>query len=1001
MEEDLADTLFELSTVLTELEQPSEAVPLLRRCLQIQMARHGEQSEDALMCNELLAKALSEADQKGEEVVQTLRRGLEMKRNVHGEDSQEVADAHNELAVALQEMGESQLAEQEARNALSLHIELFGESHMYTGTCICNLATLLQQQNKLHPAEMLLRHCLRIYEAELGATHEDTVEVIASLVDVLWYLKRVDEACSLLTRQLDLQSKQPDIDPVVLAQGHAALGALHWERKDADAALSAFEKAEDNYQQAIDSLDSTLPETAEEEEELAERRLDLGTELASCLNSMGIVLQEQGHPEKALARLLRAVQLYEVTMGPQHAFVGIGHHNLGLIRFELGQLEPARRSLEIAVEVCRHSLGTLHRDFRGALESLKHVLYETGQPFEACEPLMRAEAQARDEALSCLQSNIRLRRKRRLRGVYIPLQGLPPPPPRSRRPLSFRKASFRKESFSKNGNMPMMRRGQSFGKGGQSFDKRGSFPLMMRGTQSFSRVQYNGQPESESPEPPERISERGNDEGWPDDEPGLGTPPPPPPARRRSRVSGEGSASATPAKEEEEESPSAAPAPSIAEMSSDAAASAAIAAGLPPPPPPRRQSKSDAAPSGADFPPPPPPRAIKTDTAEKYADLLDPTNSPSKPAPTISHAVAQAVAEAAKGVVALPGDDIIIMPTMYGGVAMPGEVPRGFMVSPPAGSEPPPKWDGVMPADFGDDPDDDEPIGAGVPITLENFHSFTNAARQHLTRVVSFKKTEKEEKAAPAAAGERSLFTDPSAAAFGDSTTLSPLKRVDSPDHGREWLAPTATYPKKAPGKLTAPAVFQQAPAPPPPPRAPYIRREPAEWVRADDAPPALKTPAPIVAMARKSFSKAPPAAEQKSGTNVRALTNDLNASGSLLPPTIDGDAPSSTFPDTPTKKPPSRLGMQWPPRGPDGGAISAPGNIPPTAPPRRRSYGAAASVDESPATVRTRTTAFKRPENPAEMKDDAVSRLSRGNSGSGRASSPTDGASSVKILSQ
>ena len=362
VEEDLADTLFELSTV-TELRQPSEAVPLLRRCLQIQMARHGEQSEDALMCNELLAKALSEADQKGEEVVQTLRRGLEMKRNVHGEDSQEVADAHNELAVALQEMGESQLAEQEARNALSLHIELFGESHMYTGTCICNLATLLQQQNKLHPAEMLLRHCLRIYEAELGATHEDTVEVIASLVDVLWYLKRVDEACSLLTRQLDLQSKQPDIDPVVLAQGHAALGALHWGAKDADAALSAFEKAEDNYQQAIDSLDSTLPETAEEEEELAERRLDLGTELASCLNSMGIVLQEQGHPEKALARLLRAVQLYEVTMGPQHAFVGIGHHNLGLIRFELGQLEPARRSLEIAVEVCRHSLGTLHRDF--------------------------------------------------------------------------------------------------------------------------------------------------------------------------------------------------------------------------------------------------------------------------------------------------------------------------------------------------------------------------------------------------------------------------------------------------------------------------------------------------------------------------------------------------------------------------------------------------------------------------------------------------------------
>ena len=30
------------------------------------------------------------------------------------------------------------------------------------------------------------------------------MEVIASLVDVLWHLRRVDEACSLLTRPLEL-----------------------------------------------------------------------------------------------------------------------------------------------------------------------------------------------------------------------------------------------------------------------------------------------------------------------------------------------------------------------------------------------------------------------------------------------------------------------------------------------------------------------------------------------------------------------------------------------------------------------------------------------------------------------------------------------------------------------------------------------------------------------------------------------------------------------------
>ena len=63
------------------------------------------------------------------------------------------------------------MAEEQARSALTLHIDLFGESHVYTGTCICNLATLLHSQGKLHPAEMLLRHCVRIYEAELGKSH--------------------------------------------------------------------------------------------------------------------------------------------------------------------------------------------------------------------------------------------------------------------------------------------------------------------------------------------------------------------------------------------------------------------------------------------------------------------------------------------------------------------------------------------------------------------------------------------------------------------------------------------------------------------------------------------------------------------------------------------------------------------------------------------------------------------------------------------------------------
>ena len=77
--------------------------------------------------------------------------------------------------------------------------------------------------------------------------------MLASLVDVLWQLRRVDEACTLLGRQLELQSQQEDIDPIALAQGYAALGALHWERSDHEAALATYLLAERHYELALDA----------------------------------------------------------------------------------------------------------------------------------------------------------------------------------------------------------------------------------------------------------------------------------------------------------------------------------------------------------------------------------------------------------------------------------------------------------------------------------------------------------------------------------------------------------------------------------------------------------------------------------------------------------------------------------------------------------------------------------------------------------------------------
>jgi hypothetical protein len=103
-----------------------------------------------------------------------------------------------------------------------------------------------------------------------------------------------------------------------------------------------------------------------------------------------------------------------VALGPQHAFVGIGHHNLGLVRREAGEIEPARGSLEKAVQLCMHSIGTLHSDTRAAVDSLRAFLEELGEGTDDSDTLVHAEATTRTDALRNIQTQWR-RRQWRLR----------------------------------------------------------------------------------------------------------------------------------------------------------------------------------------------------------------------------------------------------------------------------------------------------------------------------------------------------------------------------------------------------------------------------------------------------------------------------------------------------------------------------------------------------------------------------------------------------------
>ena len=181
--------------------------------------------------------------------------------------------------------------------------------------------------------------------------------------------------------------------------------------------------------------------------------------MVSCAPAFPCGSQESANPEEALPRLLRAIDLYERTLGARHAYVGIGHHNLGLVRLALGQVEPARRSLEIAVSVCLYALGSLHSDTRGAVTSLRSLLDELGAPAEECASLRDAEEQTRTDAVVMIRARWRSYQRHRVKHHAL---GIVPPQMSSRYRASISATKSFSRSFSKGPRMLSFTKGLSF-----------------------------------------------------------------------------------------------------------------------------------------------------------------------------------------------------------------------------------------------------------------------------------------------------------------------------------------------------------------------------------------------------------------------------------------------------------------------------------------------------------------------------------------------------------
>ena len=128
------------------------------------------------------------------------------------------------------------------------------------------------------------------------------------------------------------------------------------------------------------------------------QRCDDPVELATSLNHLGGVYENQGDYEEAKTLHQRALGIQERELGPDHPLVAMNLNNLGLVYFEQGEYEEAKGYYDRALETQERTLGSEHPDVAMSLNNLGG-LHEVQGEYEKAEKCHQQALDIREKAL--------------------------------------------------------------------------------------------------------------------------------------------------------------------------------------------------------------------------------------------------------------------------------------------------------------------------------------------------------------------------------------------------------------------------------------------------------------------------------------------------------------------------------------------------------------------------------------------------------------------------
>jgi tetratricopeptide (TPR) repeat protein len=241
-------------------------------------------------------------------------------------------DAYNNLGNVLRDQKKLKEAEEMYRRAIALD-----DKYVYA---YYGLGNVLWDQKKLTEAEEMYRRAL--------ALDDKYVDAYYGLGIVLWDQKKLTEAEEMYRRALALDDKY--------VYAYYNLGNVLWEQKKLTEAEEMYRRAlalDDKYVNAYNGLGNVLSDQKKltEAEEMYRRALEVDDKYVHAYNNLGNVLYDQKKLKEAEEMYRRALDLPDDTTGTPTTAHTAAHNGLGLLLQEQGKLEAAIAEFEKATKI--------------------------------------------------------------------------------------------------------------------------------------------------------------------------------------------------------------------------------------------------------------------------------------------------------------------------------------------------------------------------------------------------------------------------------------------------------------------------------------------------------------------------------------------------------------------------------------------------------------------------------------------------------------------------